>query len=275
MLTVTKTFASWSTTEICTLPNRNLYIRISRNNMYKRNRIYISRDEQEKIRQTRILIAGAGLGSNIAECALRLGFENITICDMDSVETSNLNRQNYTWGDIFESKARSLQFRLKTINPSANIKCHNIFLTEENCEEFISNCDIAINTIDYTSDAPFTFDNICLEHKVPVLHPFNLGWAACCFVITNESKNLNNILTNYNGAETKIVEHIFKHASREDDLSWLKQALAAFKKEKSKTSPPQLAPASWFIGGLCTNILFKISTKQKVKTFPNFYLINA
>ena len=50
---------------------------------YNRNRIYVSEDEQEKVRETRILLGGAGIGSIIAECALRFGFENIVIVDGD------------------------------------------------------------------------------------------------------------------------------------------------------------------------------------------------
>jgi len=62
---------------------------------YIRNRIYVSDDEQEQIRTTRLLVGGAGIGSVIAECALRFGFEDIVIVDGDKVELSNLNRQNY------------------------------------------------------------------------------------------------------------------------------------------------------------------------------------
>ena len=36
---------------------------------YSRNRIYISEEEQERIKQVRLLLGGAGIGSNIAECA--------------------------------------------------------------------------------------------------------------------------------------------------------------------------------------------------------------
>ena len=67
-------------------------------NRYSRNRIYISDEEQEKIRNVRILLGGAGIGSVIAECALRMGFEDIVIVDGDKVELSNLNRQNYVKG---------------------------------------------------------------------------------------------------------------------------------------------------------------------------------
>ncbi|MGV4415094.1 ThiF family adenylyltransferase [Chryseobacterium sp. T1] len=58
---------------------------------YSRNRLYISDEEQNLIKHIPILLAGSGIGSNIAECALRLGFENITIVDGDVVEISNLN----------------------------------------------------------------------------------------------------------------------------------------------------------------------------------------
>ena len=47
--------------------------------MFVRNRLYISGEQQEKIGQARILLAGAGLGSVIAECMVRIGFQNITI----------------------------------------------------------------------------------------------------------------------------------------------------------------------------------------------------
>ena len=50
---------------------------------YDRNRLYITEEEQQKIRDTKIVFGGAGIGSVIAECALRFGFENITIVDGD------------------------------------------------------------------------------------------------------------------------------------------------------------------------------------------------
>ncbi len=93
---------------------------------YNRNRIYVSEDEQEKVRETRILLGGAGIGSIIAECALRFGFENIVIVDGDRVELSNLNRQNYVKSDIGKSKAECLAKRLLRINPKANISADEL-----------------------------------------------------------------------------------------------------------------------------------------------------
>ena len=75
---------------------------------YSRNRIYVTKEEQKIIKNYPIILAGSGIGSVIAECALRLGFENITIIDGDQVELSNLNRQNYTEDDISTDKVLSL-----------------------------------------------------------------------------------------------------------------------------------------------------------------------
>ena len=52
----------------------------------------MSKREQSIIKDYKIFLGGAGIGSIIAECALRFGFEHITIVDGDKVEESNLNR---------------------------------------------------------------------------------------------------------------------------------------------------------------------------------------
>jgi len=89
---------------------------------YSRNRIYLTKEEQEVIKNHPIILGGCGIGSVIPECAVRLGFENITIIDGDQVESSNLNRQNYTEDDISTDKVAAKK-RLNAINKNANIKC--------------------------------------------------------------------------------------------------------------------------------------------------------
>ena len=45
---------------------------------YSRNRLYVSEREQSVIKDYKIFLGGAGIGSIISECALRFGFEHIT-----------------------------------------------------------------------------------------------------------------------------------------------------------------------------------------------------
>jgi len=61
---------------------------------------------QEKLSALRVLCAGAGgLGSHIGESLVRKGVGHLILCDGDTVEPSNLNRQKFYKYDIWKNKA--------------------------------------------------------------------------------------------------------------------------------------------------------------------------
>ncbi|CAM1372972.1 ThiF family adenylyltransferase [Tenacibaculum xiamenense] len=241
---------------------------------YSRNRIYISKEEQEMIKDFPILLGGSGIGSAIAECALRLGFEKITIIDGDEVETSNLNRQNYTANDVGTMKTEAIMKRLKSINSNADIVHHNCFLTPENVHEFIKGHKAAINALDFTSEVPLMFDKICQEENITVLHPYNLGWAGLVTVIAPDSFSLDIIAKKgerFN--ELNMVEYassFMKFWGNPQD--WIDDVIREFKNEEEPLPPPQLSVASSLVAGMCTHILFNLVTGREVKKFPDFYL---
>ncbi|RWZ90914.1 MAG: hypothetical protein EO766_01150 [Hydrotalea sp. AMD] len=76
---------------------------------YNRNRFYNSKNKTRTNKKYKIFFAGCGIGSLLAECALRIGFENFIIADSNTVEISNLNRQNYLQDDIGQPKAESIK----------------------------------------------------------------------------------------------------------------------------------------------------------------------
>ncbi|CAL2105958.1 ThiF family protein [Tenacibaculum sp. 190524A02b] len=244
---------------------------------YSRNRIYVKEEEQRLIKKTSILLAGSGLGSVIAECTLRLGFENITIVDGDEVEKSNLNRQNYEANDIGEEKVNAIKRRLLSINPKANITVHNCFIDEENVKGFIDGQDIAINALDFTTDIPLKFDKLCQEKGIPVLHPYNLGWGALVAVITPDSLDLSflNKKSDETFNELKMVDYMvgyMKFWGKPQD--WIEKVVNEYKKETEVLSPPQLSVGSWLSASMCTQILFNITTKKEVKKFPDLYFLS-
>ncbi len=241
---------------------------------YIRNRLYLSPKDQKTIKNTPILLGGSGIGSVIAECALRFGFENITIIDGDQVELSNLNRQNYTEEDISTDKTAALYKRLKSINKDAKITCHAKFLTTENISSFIDGSEIAINALDFSSDVPLLFDSICKEKNIPVLHPYNLGWGGLVTVLTSDSLSLDSIAKpNERFNELNVVEYASSYLNFwGKPQKWIDDIIEDYKNEKEKISPPQLSIASWIVAAMCTHILFNIATKKEIKKFPEFYL---
>lgn len=240
---------------------------------YSRNRLYINEEEQEQIRKIPILFAGCGIGSNIAECALRFGFENITIVDGDIIENSNLNRQNYTEENISKLKAKTLYYRLKSINADANIKYHTEFITHENVDSILNDHQIVINALDFTSDIPLQLDKKCQENKIDVLHPYNLGWGGLVTVITHEGLSLDSLSAKDDFNELKMVEYVSTYLRFwKKPNEWLENIINDYKNEKEALPPPQLSIASWIVAGMCTHIMFKIATKKEFKKFPEFYI---
>lgn len=241
---------------------------------YSRNFFFINSDEQVKIKNARILLGGVGLGSVIAETALRLGFENLILIDGDIVEESNLNRQNYTYLDIGKKKVDALKERLLAINPEAQITTYDVFLNEDNVREYVRDCDIAINAIDFGSNAPFIFDDACIEQSIPVIHPYNLGWWVVVFVVNNQSKKMEWISDTKNNFEFNVVGYFINRSKAKYNLEWYEDILEKYidqSKLDSSISPSQLSLGSSLLASIVTQILYAIVNNHRVKYLPEIY----
>ena len=79
--------------------------------------------DQEKLRSARVLVIGAGaLGNEILKNLALLGFANIVIVDLDSIEASNLSRSIlYRASDIGRRKADAAADATRNIFPEAHV----------------------------------------------------------------------------------------------------------------------------------------------------------
>lgn len=241
-------------------------------NRYTSNRLYVSEKEQETIKNFRIIIGGAGIGSIVAECALRFGFEHITIIDGDKVEESHLNRQNYTSSDIGCPKAECLAKRLSDINPKAHITFRNEFFTKENANDILENQDVAVEAMDDNDESAFVFAQQCKERNIPVLHPYNFGWAGFLTIADPSRHSLSELSDIPSRFEMKVADYVTGYSAFwQNPQPWLEQILNQYRAEKDTLPLPQLSIASWITAGLCTNAIFHLATGRPVKYFPKFY----
>lgn len=239
---------------------------------YSRNRLYVSEREQNVVKEYRIFLGGAGIGSSVAECALRFGFEHITILDGDKVEQSDLNSQNYTENDVGRYKAECLAGRLLSINPNAQIDYHTEFLACDNIEELLKGYDVAVNALDFKDDTPFVFDKICKERKIPVLHPCNFGRAGFVAIIDPLGHSLSELADEPKGFELKMAEYVTGHgAFWNQPKEWLDKIVTEYRAESETLPLPQLSIASWIAAGLCTTAMYNLATGKPVNYFPKFY----
>ena len=79
--------------------------------------------DQEKLRSARVLVIGAGaLGNEILKNMALLGFANIVVVDLDSIEASNLSRSIlYRAADVGRRKADAAADAVRNIYPDARV----------------------------------------------------------------------------------------------------------------------------------------------------------
>lgn len=144
-----------------------------------RNACYISPEIQERLRHTKLLIAGCGVGSVFAEVVLRLGCEHLILVDGDTIDPHNLNRQNYVDTDVGEFKVTALARRLRAINPAANIEELPLFIDTDNVSSIVAKSDVIFDTIDFVDlVGVIALHDEADRQAKPVIGAMNIGWGA-------------------------------------------------------------------------------------------------
>ncbi|MCK4561181.1 MAG: HesA/MoeB/ThiF family protein [Calditrichia bacterium] len=126
---------------------------------------------QKKLKSSSIFIAGAGgLGGPVSIYLAVAGVGNIRICDADTVELSNLNRQIlHTETRIGWLKAVSAGKTLRELNSSCHIETFSDFLEEKNLEKIIGHPDIIVDCLD-NFDTRYLLNSYCITKRIPLVH---------------------------------------------------------------------------------------------------------
>ena len=108
-----------------------------------RNIGWITREEQEMLKNSVVGIAGCGgMGGLVAATLLRLGVGEIRIADIEVFDRSNLNRQfAASKNTIGKSKAFETAKILRDISDDTKIAVYPQGITEETAENFSEKCD--------------------------------------------------------------------------------------------------------------------------------------
>ena len=105
---------------------------------------------QQKLREARVLIVGAGgLGSPAAMYLAAAGVGTLGIVDADMVESSNLQRQViHGTGALRRLKTESARERIADLNPHVKVETFNHRLDSTNALEIVDQFDIVLDGTD-------------------------------------------------------------------------------------------------------------------------------
>ena len=140
-----------------------------------RNIGLISNEEQEKVRETPIAVLGlGGLGGSVIEQLVRVGCENIVICDNDKFERSNLNRQICSVSDIGKDKVKVIEKLILSINPKVKVITFTE-VSQRNIEEKLGKVRIAALTLD-DPYACIKIARFCKNKKIDLIESYGIPY---------------------------------------------------------------------------------------------------
>ncbi|TXT63107.1 MAG: hypothetical protein BAJALOKI3v1_430003 [Promethearchaeota archaeon] len=141
----------------------------------RRNIGHVTYEEQELIRNSKIVIMGVGgVGGSLTEQLARIGCQNIVICDNDLYEESNLNRQLCTTEELGKYKVDHLESHLKAIDPQMNVsKWKNI--ASHNIDIILENANIVCLSLD-DPIASIIIARKCREKQIPMVESWGIPY---------------------------------------------------------------------------------------------------
>lgn len=176
-----------------------------------RNNGYVETDTQAKIRASRLLIAGCGLGASTAICAARMGFEHFVLIDGDTVDAHNLNRQFYDFDDIGSAKVEALKKHILRINPQATVEAVQANLDQDNALALVGKVDIIFDTIDFLDLAAIlSLHTVAKAQGKPVFTALSIGYGAGVLYFPADS----------NASLADIIANDVRNAQGEGDASY-------------------------------------------------------
>ena len=138
---------------------------------YDRQIRLLGEDGQEKLKDAKVFIAGAGgLGCPISIYLAAAGIGKINLVDKDTVALSNLNRQILHWEkDIDREKAISAKEKLTEINRDIKIDAKSETITKDNASDLVADADLIIDAMDNFSTR-YLLNRTALEKGIPFVH---------------------------------------------------------------------------------------------------------
>lgn len=138
----------------------------SREEMYRALEERHGKELQKKLSGAAVAVCGlGGLGSNIAVSLARAGVGELLLIDFDTVDISNLNRQQYFPEQLGLPKTEALYDTLRKIAPYCNIRSAQVKLNEENAPELLADVPFICEAFDRADQKEMLVG--CILEKMP------------------------------------------------------------------------------------------------------------
>jgi len=158
----------------------------------------------KKLKKVEVCILGlGGLGSNVAVLLVRAGIGSLKLVDFDTVEASNLNRQQYRISHIGLKKTEVMKTIVKEINPFVEVETLDIKVNRENIHSIVGDIEIVVEAFDRAETKAMAIEELLAKkNKIVVSASGMAGLGSANEIITRKIKdNFYLIGDNYSDYE--------------------------------------------------------------------------
>ncbi len=118
---------------------------------FQRNLGFLSKAEQQKLRDSRVAVVGlGGTGGAQVHALSRLGIGAFSLADPDVFELVNFNRQiGATMSTIGRAKTTVMAELVHGINPEADVRLFDDGIHAENIARFLDDVNVVVDSLDF------------------------------------------------------------------------------------------------------------------------------
>ncbi len=157
---------------------------------FSRNIGWTTLAEQEKLRRSRVAIAGmGGVGGVHALTLARLGIGAFHMADFDGFEVGNFNRQvGAMVSTVGQPKVQVMASQVRDINPTAEVRAFDDGVNASNLDAFLEGVDVFVDGLDaFVIGTRRKVFARCRQKGIPVITAAPVGMGTAFLIFTPQS----------------------------------------------------------------------------------------
>lgn len=250
---------------------------IDYNKAFSRNLGWLTPEEQQRLKNARVAVAGmGGAGGVHVHSLVRLGVGALNLTDFDNFQIVNFNRQaGAATSTLGHPKVEVLCNFARDVNPGIDIRIFPNGINEANLTEYLDGVDLLIDAIDFFANAlrP-TLYRAARERGIPVVCSAPLGAGASLICFLPDSTPFENYFGFAGCDETRMaVRFMVGMSPRLPQRHYLVYPeIVDFVEHRV----PSLGMACQFTAGMAVTAAMKLLLQRgRVKCAPHSYQFDA
>lgn len=244
---------------------------------FSRNIGWVTRAEQQQLRQKRVAIAGLGGVGGIHLLTLcRLGIGKFHLAEFDTFDLANFNRQaGATVSTLGQSKLEVMVQQARDINPELDITNFAEGVTEDNIDAFLDGVDIYVDGLDFFAfEARQLAFAACAEKGIPAVTAAPLGMGAAVLNFLPGGMSFNDYFRLDDGPEVeKPLRFLMGLAPARLQMGYLADPAAV---DLAKRKGPSIIMACQLCAGVAATEVLKILLgRGSIRVAPKGYHFDA